>query len=176
MKVSFYGTRGSCPVAHPSKGRYGGNSSCLRMHSSCLPIGEWLIIDAGTGIVPLAGDFLQQRGREVTLLQTHYHHDHTQGFALSAFPYLKDVPVTIYGPRDQGVGPLDVYHTLMQPPYFPIALPEVGNHIRGVDIAHPSSTVLVIHPEGGRNVLSLDIFENLTLDGAQLPFGQGKVL
>jgi len=174
MKVSFYGTRGSCPVAHPSKGRYGGNTTCLRVDSMCVPAGEWLIIDAGTGIVPLSSDFLQQGGREITLLQTHYHHDHTQGFALSALPYLKEVPITLYGPHDQGVGPREVYHTLMQPPYFPIALAEVGSHIRGVNIPQPSGSVLVIHPEGGRTILSLDAFESLTKEGAQLPFEQGR--
>jgi ribonuclease BN (tRNA processing enzyme) len=55
-----------------------------------------------------------------------------------------------------------------------VALSEVGGHIRGVDIAQPSSTVLVIHPEGGRKIMNLDVFERLTAEGAQLPFGQGK--
>ncbi len=105
MKVTFYGTRGSCPVACTSKIKYGGNTTCLRIESPCLPAGQWLVIDAGTGIVPLSADFVQGGEQEVTILQTHYHHDHTQGLALSTFPYLKQVPVNIYGPKDQGIGP-----------------------------------------------------------------------
>ena len=173
MRVTFYGTRGSCPVAHRSKGRYGGNTTCLRLDSPCLPAGHWLVIDAGTGILPLGADFEAAGGTEVTILHTHYHHDHTQGLALSTFPYRKEVPVTLYGPRDQGVGPREVYQTLMQPPYFPVDLHEVGSHIRCVDIAHPNSTVLVIHPEGGWKVLTVEAFERLAQNGAQVPFGQG---
>jgi phosphoribosyl 1,2-cyclic phosphodiesterase len=97
MRVTFYGTRGSCPVAHRSKGRYGGNTTCVRIDSPCLPDGHWLVIDAGTGILPLCADFAAAGGTEVTILHTHYHHDHTQGLALSTFPYRKEVPVTLYG-------------------------------------------------------------------------------
>jgi phosphoribosyl 1,2-cyclic phosphodiesterase len=170
MRVTFYGTRGSCPVAHPSKIKYGGNTTCLRIESPCLPAGEWLIIDAGTGLLPLSNDFLQQEGKAVTLLHTHYHHDHTQGFALSVFPYLKEVPVTIYGPSDQGVGPREVYQTLMQPPYFPVNWQEVGSHLCSVEILQPNGMVLVIHPEGGKQLLTLEAFERLTSEGEQVPF------
>ncbi|HEV8716566.1 MAG TPA: MBL fold metallo-hydrolase [Candidatus Binatia bacterium] len=170
MKVTFYGTRGSCPVAHPSKIKYGGNTTCLRIESPCLPAGQWLVIDAGTGIVPLSADFVQSGGQEVTILQTHYHHDHTQGLALSTFPYLKQVPVHIYGPKDQGVGPREVYQVLMQPPYFPVDLHEVGSHLHCLDIEHPNSMVLLIHPQGGRKILTVEAFERITNNGGQIPF------
>ena len=78
---------------------------------------------------------MQSGGQEVTILHTHYHHDHTQGLALSTLPYLKQVPVNIYGPRDQGLGPREVYQALMQSPYFPVDLQEVGSHIHDVEIA-----------------------------------------
>jgi phosphoribosyl 1,2-cyclic phosphodiesterase len=174
MRVSFYGTRGSCPVSHTSKVRYGGNTTCVRVESQCLPAGHWLVIDAGTGIVPLSADFVESSGKKITLLQTHYHHDHTQGFSLSAFPYLKEVPVSIYGPQDQGVGPREVYQALMQPPYFPIDLHEVGSHVRCFEITHPNSTLLVIHPDGGLKMLTIEAFERLMQNGAQIPFSQGK--
>jgi ribonuclease BN (tRNA processing enzyme) len=173
MRVTFYGTRGSCPVSHPTKIKYGGNTTCLRVESPCLPEGQWLVLDAGTGIVPLSADFLQNGGQEVTILQTHYHHDHTQGLALSTFPYLKHIPVNIYGPTDQGIGPREVYQTLMQPPYFPIDLHEVGSHVHCVDIVHPNSTVLVIHPNGGRKILTVEAFERIIGNGGQMPFAQG---
>ena len=173
MQVTFYGTRGSCPVSHPSKATYGGNTTCLWVESSCLPNGHWLVIDAGTGIVPLSADFVRDGGQAVTILQTHYHHDHTQGFVLSTFPYLKQVPMNIYGPTDQGLGPRAVYQTLMQPPYFPIDLHEVGSHIRCVDITNPNSTVLVIHPEGGQSLLTVESLERLAADGAPVPFPKG---
>jgi hypothetical protein len=78
------------------------------------------------------------------------------------------VPVTLYGPRDQGVGPREVYQTLMQPPYFPVDWHEVGSHIRCVDIAHPNSTVLVVHPEGGWKVLTVEAFERVAQNGTRI--------
>jgi phosphoribosyl 1,2-cyclic phosphodiesterase len=173
MRVSFYGTRGSCPVCHSSKVRYGGNTACLRIESPCLPSDHWLVIDAGTGILPLSASFVENSGKAITILQTHYHHDHTQGLALSAFPYLKDVPVHIYGPKDQGVGPREVYQTLMQPPYFPVDLHEVASHIQCFEIPHPNSTVLIIHPEGGWKLLTIEAFERFAKNGGQIPFMQG---
>ena len=173
MRVTFYGTRGSCPVSHPSKTHYGGNTTCLWVESPCLPTGHWLLIDAGTGIVPLSADFARGGGQAVTILQTHYHHDHTQGLVLSTFPYLKHVPVTIYGPTDQGLGPRAVYQTLMQSPYFPIDLREVGSHIDCVDITNPNSTVHVIHPQGGQNMLTIESLERLTAEGVPISFPNG---
>jgi ribonuclease BN (tRNA processing enzyme) len=117
---------------------------------------------------------MRDGGQEVTILQTHYHHDHTQGLALSTLPYVKQVPVNIYGPKDQGLGPREVYQTLMQPPYFPVDLHEVGSHIDCVEIAQPNSAVLLIHPHGGRQVLTVDALERLTNDGGQIPFASGK--
>jgi phosphoribosyl 1,2-cyclic phosphodiesterase len=173
MQVTFYGTRGSCPVSHPSKAVYGGNTTCLRIESSCLPKGHWLLIDAGTGIVPLSADFVRDGGQAVTILQTHYHHDHTQGFVLSTFPYLKDIPVTIYGPTDQGLGPRSVYQTLMHSPYFPVDLREVGSHINCIDITNPNSTALVIHAEGGQNLLTVESLERLAAEGTPVSFPNG---
>ncbi|MBM4259776.1 MAG: hypothetical protein FJ147_28255 [Deltaproteobacteria bacterium] len=174
MKVTFYGTRGSCPISHPSKAAYGGNTTCLRIESSSLPAGHWLVIDAGTGIVPLSGDFMQNNGQEVTILQTHYHHDHTQGLALSAFPYAKHIPVTIYGPTDQSIGPHEVYQTLMRPPYFPVDFNEISSHIQCLTIAHPNSTVLILHSQGGQQMLTVDAFERLVSSGAPIPFPQNR--
>ena len=174
MRVTLYGTRGSCPVSHPSKVRYGGNTTCLRIESQCLAAGHWLVIDAGTGIVPLSADFMQNGGQEVTLLHTHYHHDHTQGFVLSTFPYVKHVPVNIYGPTDQGIGPRQVYQTLMQSPFFPIDLSEIGSHVQCLDITHPNSSVLLMHPHGGQLLLTIEAFERLLNSGSPIPFSQNR--
>lgn len=174
MKVTFYGTRGSTPVAAPNKVKYGGNTTCVRIDSSCLPEGQWLLVDAGTGIVPLAGDFFKAQGKAVTILQTHSHHDHTQGLALSPFPYMKGMPLTVYGPVEREKGPRQVYQALMQPPFFPVDLKEVGSHVSFRDIVHPNGAILVIHPEGGRKVFTVEQFETLANDGRQMPFRSGR--
>lgn len=174
MRVTFYGTRGSTPVSGPGCVRYGGNTTCLRIESACVPEGMWLVVDAGTGIVPLSWAFMREAGRALALLQTHWHHDHTQGLALSVFPFVKTVPVDIYGPFEHDVGPRQVYETLMRPPVFPVDWHEVASHIRCHNISHPNSTVLLVHPEGKVRSMDLDAFERLVGSGRQVPFGEGK--
>jgi phosphoribosyl 1,2-cyclic phosphodiesterase len=79
MIVTFWGVRGSRPVPGPTTVRYGGNTACVSVQRDR----SLLVIDAGTGIVPL-GERLErgwEEGRvdEVLLLLTHRHMDHVQG-------------------------------------------------------------------------------------------------
>lgn len=170
MEVTFYGTRGSTPISRGSSCRYGGNTSCVRVASPCLPKKHWLVIDAGSGIVPLSWDFLQAKGNAVSILLTHYHHDHTQGFALSAFPYLRKVAIGLYGPHEHNIGPKEVFSTLMRPPFFPVHFAEIGSHINCHNVEFPNSTILLVHPIGGLKVLTRESFERLLEKGKQLPF------
>lgn len=174
MKVTFYGTRGSSPVSGLQHINYGGNTTCLRIESDCLPVGHWLVVDAGSGIVPLSQDFLKSGGQEVTILQSHYHHDHTQGLPLSAFPYLKKIPVGVLGPFEHNTGPRQVYAQLMQQPYFPVNFLEIGSHITCHDLHFPNSLILLVHPQGGKKKLSIDEFERLEAKGRQMPFKSGQ--
>ncbi len=171
MDVKMYGTRGSTPISGVNSVRYGGNTTCVRVSSPCLPPDHWLLIDAGTGIVPASWDFGAAKGKALTIFQTHWHHDHTQGFALSAFPYVKSIPVAIYGPLEDGIGPREAYRTIMHHPLFPVDFDEVASHIRCYGIEHPNSSVILIHPVGGVHRLILDDFERLTQEGRQMPFG-----
>lgn len=170
MKITTYGTRGSCAVSGPNSVKYGGNTTCLRIDSECLPQGTWLIVDAGTGIVPLGWDFMKMTGKRAVIFQTHSHHDHTQGFPLSVFPYLQDVEVSILGPREHNVGVRDVYATLMQSPFFPVNLPEIGSHIKFLNVDFPNSEVVLFHPKGGMKRMKAEEYQRLSSNGRQMPF------
>lgn len=172
MKVMFYGTRGSCPVSEPNKNRYGGNTTCLRIESDRLPSGMWLVIDAGTGIVPLSKDFVAAGGKRVELLFTHYHHDHTQGLLLSALPFLNHVPISMWGPVEHEKGPREVYEELMTSPHFPVEFREVAGHIESQNIEHPNVTLLAIHSEGGVTRFFREDFDRLMAGTKQIPFGE----
>ncbi|OGY78588.1 MAG: hypothetical protein A3B74_04370 [Candidatus Kerfeldbacteria bacterium RIFCSPHIGHO2_02_FULL_42_14] len=170
MEITFYGTRGSTPIARENSTIYGGNTTCVRIHSTCLPKGHWLVIDTGSGIVPLSWDFTKEKAKAVSILFSHYHHDHTQGFALSAFPYAQEIAVDLYGPYEHGFGPRDIFLTLMRPPFFPVHFGEIGSHINCHNIEFPNSTILLVHPIGGLKVLTRESFERLLEKGKQLPF------
>ncbi|MCX8506580.1 MAG: MBL fold metallo-hydrolase, partial [Alphaproteobacteria bacterium] len=75
MKVTFWGVRGSIPCAQKSHLEYGGNTSCITVEKE----GAVLILDAGTGIVPL-GKYLEAKNvKHASLLLTHLHLDHIMG-------------------------------------------------------------------------------------------------
>ena len=50
MRITLWGTRGSVPTPGPDKARYGGNTACVTVEGTN---GSLLVLDAGTGILPL---------------------------------------------------------------------------------------------------------------------------
>lgn len=78
--VKFWGVRGSIACPSPDHIVYGGNTSCVEMRLGP----HVLILDAGTGI-RLLGRTLQGEGvTTATLLLTHTHWDHINGFPFFA--------------------------------------------------------------------------------------------
>ncbi len=127
--VRFWGVRGSYPVPGPRTTRYGGNTSCVEVQAGV----HTIILDAGTGIINLGAD-LMRRSREngnqpivATILFSHMHHDHTQGFPFFEPAYLGTSKLHILGPR---VFESDLQETLahaMLPPNFPVSLDELAS-------------------------------------------------
>jgi len=92
MKVTFYGTRGSCPTPGPSTLKYGGNTACVMVESEG---GQKLILDAGTGIRVIGDEFVKHK-EDVYILLSHNHYDHIQGFPFFKPIYQKGRCINIY--------------------------------------------------------------------------------
>ena len=76
LRIKFWGVRGSYPTPGAGTIRYGGNTSCVEISAG----GRTIILDAGTGIIPLGRELMQRkRPLELILLFSHLHHDHPQG-------------------------------------------------------------------------------------------------
>lgn len=149
MIVTTYGTRGSVPVAGSNYVKYGGNTTCVRVDSPCIPQNTWLVIDAGTGIIPLARSGMKANVQEVRLLFTHYHHDHTQGLLLTPWTYMKSIQLYLYGPEEHGIGPKQMLDHVMRPPFHPVSLPQFSSHMKFKGIQHPAEMAFIIHAQGG---------------------------
>jgi phosphoribosyl 1,2-cyclic phosphodiesterase len=91
MKVEFYGVRGSMPTPGKDTVVFGGNTSCVHVE---LANGDELILDAGTGIVNL-GNKLVKQSLPITILLTHNHWDHIQGFPFFAPIYQANRLITL---------------------------------------------------------------------------------
>jgi phosphoribosyl 1,2-cyclic phosphodiesterase len=94
LKIKFWGVRGSYPAPGAETVKYGGNTSCVEIRA-----GErTIILDAGTGIIPLGRELAKQKSAELILLFSHLHHDHTQGFPFFVPAYLPNTRLHIFGP------------------------------------------------------------------------------
>ena len=121
MDVTFWGVRGSIPSPGPGTVRYGGNTACV---SVLLPNDELIILDCGTGarnlgLSLLAGPFGKGMG-SATLLLSHAHWDHIQGFPFFGPFYVPGNSFTVYG-GSRGERLLeDVLERQMAAQFFPV--------------------------------------------------------
>jgi phosphoribosyl 1,2-cyclic phosphodiesterase len=116
LNVTFYGVRGSTPVAGQEFLHIGGHTSCIAIavDNSSLPT---LVLDAGTGLQSLARIF-DGRPFAGAILLTHLHWDHVQGLPFFPPADRDDARTTLAQPA-QGE-PIEVLARAMSPPHFPI--------------------------------------------------------
>jgi len=121
MLVRFWGVRGSIPTPGPKTVRVGGNTSCVELRTE----GELIILDAGTGI-RLLGLELQkefaERPFQATLLISHTHWDHIQGFPFFAPAYKPGNHLRILGYEGSKRGLEGTLSGQMESAYFPVSL------------------------------------------------------
>ena len=125
--VRFWGVRGSYPTPGPSTVRYGGNTPCVEVQVN----GYTLILDAGTGIIPLGRDMLRrskESGKpvEAVILFSHLHHDHTQGFPFFSPAFLPSSRLHLLGPDFMNSSPKVTLDAIMTSPQFPVNLSELN--------------------------------------------------
>ena len=131
LKIKFWGVRGSHPTPGADTIRYGGNTSCVEISAG----GRTIILEAGTGIIPLGRELMQRkRPLELMLLFSHLHHDHTQGFPFFIPAYVPNTHLHIFGP---GGTPETVKHVLeynQSAETFPLSLRDMASvkHIESV--------------------------------------------
>ncbi|MCA9664308.1 MAG: MBL fold metallo-hydrolase [Myxococcales bacterium] len=121
LRVTFWGVRGSIAAPGPETVRYGGNTSCVAVQTED---DKLFILDAGTGIIRLGGSLMADafgRGEgEVTILLTHGHWDHIQGFPFFPPVYVPKNRVTIYGPAHSNSIVEGILEGQMNPHFSPV--------------------------------------------------------
>ena len=172
MRIRFWGVRGSIPAPGPETNRYGGNTSCITVTGKG---GELIIIDMGTGLMPLgshllAGEFGKGKGK-ATILLSHTHWDHIQGLGFFAPVFIPGNQFVVHG-QGSSSGLLEsILEGQMHPQFSPlytlknlgasfevrVAVPGVPFEAGGVKITaranpHGTTTALAFRlDEGGRS-------------------------
>jgi phosphoribosyl 1,2-cyclic phosphodiesterase len=128
LKIKFWGVRGSYPTPGAGTVKYGGNTACVEI----LAGRHTIILDAGTGIIPLGRELAKQAIQEkhpleLMLLFSHLHHDHTQGFPFFTPAYFPNTRLHIFGP---GGTPETLKHVLehnQSAETFPLSLRDMAS-------------------------------------------------
>lgn len=118
MKIRFWGVRGSFVAAGAEFVRYGGNTACIELTEG----EKRIILDLGSGAIELGKTLLAQGAekKKLTILLSHTHIDHIQGFPFFAPVFHPKAQIDIYGPRGAGKKVDHVLDESLNPDYSPL--------------------------------------------------------
>ena len=129
MRLKLWGVRGSIPVPGLGTVRYGGNTACIEVRAD----GELIVLDAGSGIrelgLALENEF-GSRPIHLSLLITHAHWDHIQGFPFFVPSYNDKNQIRIFGYNGADSGLREILKGQMATPFFPVALHDLPGKIQ----------------------------------------------
>ncbi len=152
-RLKFWGVRGSIPTPGAETAYYGGNTACVEVRAG----GDIIILDSGSGIRPLgralAAEFKDQP-IQLSVLITHTHWDHIQGFPFFRPAYDPRNQITIAGFEGARQGLQSTLSSQMESPYFPISMQQMPGHVciqelKGLDFkvgAVPVRAQFLNHP------------------------------
>lgn len=144
-KIKFWGVRGSYPAPGAGTIKYGGNTACVEIQVG----GRTIILDAGTGIIPLGRELARRRTSEILLLVSHLHHDHTQGFPFFVPAYVPNTRLHIFGPGGTPETLRRVLEHNQSSETFPVSLRDMASL---KDIQSVRETQVIVWDEAGARV------------------------
>ncbi len=172
MLVTFWGARGSYPIARRDNIRFGGNSTCIQIQA----IGEDpLIVDGGSGLRVLGGTLMDGpfgsgQGR-ANILIGHTHWDHILGYPFFGPFYQNGNQFTFYSAGQSDADLPRILAGQHQELHFPLPFEELraqmvferispgerfavgGFSIQSVQLNHPGITLGYRVQHGGASVV-----------------------
>ena len=131
LSVTFWGTRGTRMVTGDAFMRYGRKTICAEVRCG----DRVIVLDAGSGLVPLGSAMKGNGTRQFDLLLTHAHYDHVEGIPFFEPFYDPQFKVSIWSGKLKGIEKTrDIVDGLMKEPYFPIRQEKFLADIRYRDI------------------------------------------
>ncbi|MDQ3115592.1 MAG: response regulator [Verrucomicrobiota bacterium] len=141
--VRFWGVRGSIPTPGLQTAMFGGNTSCVEVR-----VGDQVIIlDAGSGIRALGQALMREfrdKPLQVTMLVTHTHWDHIQGFPFFIPAYNPKVNVRIVGYEGAVHGLRGALFEQMQSAFFPVGLNQMASHVTFEELSEMECKIGVV--------------------------------
>jgi phosphoribosyl 1,2-cyclic phosphodiesterase len=120
--ITFWGVRGSLPVPGPATVVYGGNTTCLEIEMPSPDGPRRLIVDAGSGLLPLGRSRDWTGVKRLDLLLTHLHHDHVIGLPFFNAMFETTMAIHIWCGNLGGESAGAALRRMFSPPLFPVTL------------------------------------------------------
>lgn len=149
FKIKFRGVRGSYPIADKRFLGYGGNTSCVEVNVG----GHLLILDAGTGMITLGDELIEKyitsavsaedrTPVNATVLLSHIHQDHIQGFTFFRPLHVPSTTVNVFGNVNYDENLSDELANLLFGKSFPLDLGDIAGNLNINDINEPDGIIL----------------------------------
>ncbi len=145
FRIKFRGVRGSYPVPHADFLKYGGNTSCVEINVG----GHLIILDAGSGLISLGNELMKkyiESGTTITdrepvkcsILLSHIHLDHIQGFPFFRPLHLASTKMTLLGGVNYNESLENELSKLLFSKSFPLDLGDIAADLDIVDLNETS--------------------------------------
>lgn len=149
FKVKFRGVRGSYPIADKEYLEYGGNTSCIEVNVN----GHLIILDAGTGLINVGNELMskyiassvdpaQRLPLNATILISHIHQDHLQGFTFFRPLHLISSNINVFGNVNYNESLADELAQLLFGKSFPLDLGDIAGNLNIRDINETEEIIL----------------------------------
>lgn len=157
--VKFRGVRGSFPTPTKNTLEYGGNTACVEINVN----NHLIILDAGTGIISLGEDLVLEHISSsensfdrtpinATLLLSHIHQDHIQGFPFFKPAHIPSTNLNVFGYSDFDEGLDEILSDLLFSKSFPL---DLGDIAAGLSITNISGNdeVIILSPDYSQPII-----------------------
>ena len=149
FKVKFRGVRGSYPIAKKEYLKYGGNTSCVEVYAG----GNLIVLDAGTGLIDVGNELLEhyiasgvdndcRTPIRATVLLSHIHQDHIQGFTFFRPLHIPSTVINVYGNVNYNESLSDELAELLFGKSFPLDLGDIAGNLNIRNIAETDAIIL----------------------------------
>lgn len=149
FKVKFRGVRGSYPIADKDFLQYGGNTSCVEINVN----GHLIILDAGTGLIGIGNELMgkyisscvnpaDRAPINATVLISHIHQDHLQGFTFFRPLHIPSSVVNVFGNVNYNESLSDELAQLLFGKSFPLDLGDIAGNLNIRDLNETEGIIL----------------------------------
>ena len=149
FKVKFRGVRGSYPIANKDFLEYGGNTSCVEVNVN----GHLIILDAGTGLINIGSELMEKyiasginsadrTPVNATVLISHIHQDHIQGFTFFRPLHIPSSIINVYGNVNYNESLSDELAELLFGKSFPLDLGDIAGNLNIKDLNETEGIIL----------------------------------